>query len=169
MFFPKARFLCVFFMAATMIMLTACSSTNKVAATPTPDYSPEVHADMEKYNQCFSQMNADCMASSFADNGTIYDTGLLQAKDSDGIHNYLDQSFSTNHIDSLASTIDAITINGTVAVVLGVYDEKTSDTTGQSNETKLRYVAEWIQQSNGQWLLNRLSTIPLPPPQTGTP
>jgi len=109
------------------------------------------------------------MASSFADNGTIYDTGLLQAKDSDGIHNYLDQSFSTNHIDSLASTIDAITINGTVAVVLGVYDEKTSDTTGQSNETKLRYVAEWIQQSNGQWLLNRLSTIPLPPPQTGTP
>jgi ketosteroid isomerase-like protein len=104
-------------------------------------------------------MNAECIAASFVSNGTIYDTGLLQAKDSDGIHNYLDQSFSTNHIDSLASTIDSITINGTVAVVIGTYDEKTSDTAGQSSEAKLQYVAEWIQQSNGQWLLNRLSTV----------
>ena len=101
------------------------------------------------------------MASSFAADGTIYDTGLLQAKDSDGIRNYLDQSFSTNHIDSLASTIDTITINGNVAVVLGTYDEKTTDTTSQSNEAKLQYVAEWIYQSNGQWLLNRFSTVML--------
>ena len=167
MFITKIKFLFVFFTAATTIVLTACSSTNKVAATPTPDDSPDVRTDMEKYNQCFSQMNAECMASSFAANGTIYDTGLLQAKDSDGIHNYLDQSFSTNHIDSLASTIDTTTINGTVAVVIGTYDEKTTDATGQSNELKLRYVAEWIDQTNDQWLLNRLSTVPLPPPQTG--
>src|SRR5271157_561501 len=162
MFFTKTKFLNLFFIGSIMIALTACSSTNKVAATPTPDYSPDVHTDMEKYNQCFSQMNAECMASSFVANGTIYDTGLLQAKDSDGIHNYLDQSFSTNHIDSLASTIDTITINGTVAVVIGTYDEKVTDTTNQSYELKLRYVAEWIQQSNGQWLLNRVSTHPLP-------
>ena len=81
MFITKIKFLFVFFTAATTIVLTACSSTNKVGATPTPDYSPDVHTKMEKYNQCFSQMNAECMASSFVANGTIYDTGLLQAKD----------------------------------------------------------------------------------------
>ena len=153
----KFLFLCLTF--GIMAALIACSTASKVAVTPTPDESSNVRADMEKYNQCFSQMNAECMASSFVSHGTIYDTGLLHAKDSDGIRNYLDQSFSTNHIDSLASTIDTITINGGVGVVLGTYDEKTTDAKGQSNEAKLQYVAEWIYQSNGQWLLNRLSTV----------
>src|SRR5271157_1094117 len=169
MFFTRTKFLILFFIATIMIALAACSTASKVTATPTSDQSPDVRADMEKYNQCFSQMNAECIASSFMAHGTIYDTGLLHAKDSDGIRNYLDQSFSTNHIDSIASTIDTITINGTVAVVVGTYDEKVTNTTGQGNETKLRYVAEWNDQTNGQWLLNRLSTVPLPPPQTETP
>ena len=159
MFSIKSKFLFLFLIFGTMAALTACSTASKVGVTPTPDESSNVRADMEKYNQCFSQMNAGCMASSFVSNGTIYDTGLLHAKDSDGIRNYLDQSFSTNHIDSLAPTIDTITINGGVGVVLGTYDEKTTDTTGQSSEAKLQYVAEWIHQSNGQWRLNRLSTV----------
>jgi ketosteroid isomerase-like protein len=159
MFNKKSKFLFLFLVIGAMAALTACSTASKVMATPTPDYSPDVRADMEKYNQCFSQMNAECMASSFVSHGTIYDTGLLHAKDSDGIRNYLDHSFSTNHINSLASTIDTITINGGVGVVLGTYDEKTTDAKGQSSEAKLQYVAEWIHQSNGQWLMNRLSTV----------
>jgi len=159
MFDKKSKLLLLSLIFGIMAALTACSTASKVTATPTPDYSPDVRADMEKYNQCFSQMNAECMASSFMSHGTIYDTGLLHAKDSDGIRNYLDQSFSTNHIDSLASTIHTITVNGSVGVVLGTYDEKTTDTTGQSSEAKLQYVAEWIHQSNGQWLLNRISTV----------
>jgi ketosteroid isomerase-like protein len=159
MLITKIKLVHLFFIAGITLAWTACNSTSKVSVTPTPDYSPDVRADMEKYNQCFSQMNAECMASSFMSHGTIYDTGLLHAKDSDGIRNYLDQSFSTNHIDSLASTIDTITINGGVGVVLGTYDEKTTDAKGQSSEAKLQYVAEWIDQSNGQWLLNRLSTV----------
>ena len=159
MFNKKSKFLFLFLVIGAMAALTACSTASKVGVTPTPDESSNVRADMEKYNQCFSQMNAGCMASSFVSNGTIYDTGLLHAKDSDGIRNYLDQSFSTNHIDSLAPTIDTITINGGVGVVLGTYDEKTTDAKGQSSEAKLQYVAEWIHQSNGQWRLNRLSTV----------
>ena len=159
MFNKKSKFLFLSLVIGTMAALTACSTASKVTATPTPDESSNVRADMEKYNQCFSQMNAECMASSFVSHGTIYNTGLLHAKDSDGIRNYLDQSFSTNHINSLASTIDTITINGNVAVVIGTYDEKVTDTTNQSYELKLQCVAEWIHQSNGQWLLNRLSTV----------
>ena len=162
MFSTKIKILCLFIIAGLTIALTACSASNKVVAPPMPDESSNVRADMQKYNQCFSQMNSACMASSFVAHGTIYDTGLLQAKDSDGIRNYLDQSFSTNPIDSLASTIDTITINGNVAAVIGTYDEKVADATNQNYEFKLRYVAEWIQQSNGQWLLNRVSTHPLP-------
>ena len=159
MFFVKFRFLFLSLIFGILVALTSCGTVSKVSVTPTPDGSADVRADMEKYNQCLLQMNAECMASSFVSNGTIYDTGLLHAKDSDGIRNYLDQSFSTNHIDSLASTIDTITINGGVGVVLGTYDEKTTDAKGQSSEAKLQYVAEWIHQSNGQWLLNRLSTV----------
>ncbi len=159
MFFIGTKFLFVAFIAIIMIALTACNSTSKVAATPMPDYSPDVRADMEKYNQYFSQMNADGMASLFASNGGIYDTGLLQASGPDAIRSYMNQSFDTTHLDSLIPTIGSIIINGDVGVVLGIYDEKTTNTMGQSSEEKLQYVAEWIYQSNGQWLLNRLSTV----------
>ncbi|MFZ1043593.1 MAG: nuclear transport factor 2 family protein [Anaerolineales bacterium] len=159
MFFAKTRFLCAFFIAVTMIVLTACNSTSKVSVTPTSDYLPNLRADMEKYNQCLSQMNADCIASLFAPQGQIFDTGIIRAGSPAAIRTYMHQTFSEAHIDSLNATIDTITINGNVGVVLGTYDEKTTDATGQSSEAKLQYVAEWIYQSNGQWLLNRLSTV----------
>ena len=161
MFSIKIKFLCLLIIAGLMIALTACSTSNNVVATPTQDYSPDVRADMEKYNQYISQMNADGMASLFAANGEIYDTGLLQASGPDAIRSYLSQSFSTGHIDSFTATVDSIFINGNVAAVLGTYNEKVTDTTNQIYELKLRYVAEWIQQSNG-WLLNRVSTHPMP-------
>ena len=159
MFFTKTKSLCLFFMAVMMIALTACSTASKVAATPTPDGSADVRADMEKYNQCLSQMNADCIASLFAPEGQIFDTGLIRAGSPDAIRSYMNQSFSVAHIDSINATIDSVVINGDVAVALGTYDEKTTDTTGQNSEAKLQYVAEWIQQANGQWLLNRVSTV----------
>jgi len=159
MFFTKMKCLFVVFIASMMIALAACNSTNKVTATPTPDRSPDVRADMGKYNQCFSQMNADCMASLFAPKGAVYDTGLLQASGPDAIRSYMNQSFNAAHIVSLNATIDSIDINGGVGVVLGTYDEKTTNATGQSSEEKVQYVAEWIYRSNGQWLLNRVSTV----------
>jgi len=159
MFITKIKLVHLFSIASIMIALTACSSTNQVGATPTPDESANVRADMEKYNQCFSHMNADCAAAFFAPQGQIFDTGLIRAAGPAAVRSYLNQTFSAAHIDSLNATIDTITLNGDVGVVLGIYDEKTTDTTGQSSEAKLQYVAEWIQQSNGQWLLNRFSTV----------
>jgi ketosteroid isomerase-like protein len=160
------------FFAASIILLTACNTAGKVTATPTPDRSPDVRADIEKYNQCFSQMNADCIASLFASSGEIYDTGLLQASGPNAVRSYLNQSFSAARLDSFSATVDSIVINGNVGVATGTYNEKLTDAANQSYELKLRYVAEWIYQSNGQWLLNRLSTVMLPPPSptpTGTP
>ncbi len=95
MFITTIKPVHLFFIVDIMLAWTACNSTSKVSVTPTPNDSPDVRADMEKYNQCFSQMNAECMASSFVSDGTIYDTGSLDAKDLDGIRNHLDQSFST--------------------------------------------------------------------------
>ena len=161
-FFAKNKFLYLFFAAGMMVVCAACSASNQVAVTPTPDRSPDVRADMNRYNQYFSQMNADEMASLFAPGGEVYDTGLLQASGPDAIRSYLSQTFSAAHIDSLTATVDFVFINGNVAAVFGTYNEKTTGATGQSGETKLRYVAEWIYQSNGQWLLNRVSTVKLP-------
>ena len=141
------------------LFLTACSTASKVVATPTPDGSTAVHTDMEKYNQCLSQMNADCVASLFAPQGQIFDTGLIWAGSPAAIRSYMNQTFSAAHIDLLNATVDFVVINGDVGVVLGTYDEKTTNTTDQSNEAKLQYVAEWIRQPNGQWLLNRVSTV----------
>ena len=159
MFFAKTKIFNLFFIASIMIGLMACSSTNKVVATLTPDYSSDVRAEMGKYNQCLSQMNADCASAFFAPQGQIFDTGLIRAAGPAAVRSYMNQTFSAAHFDSLNATIDTITINGGVGVVLGTYDEKMTDATGQSNEAKLQYVAEWIQQANGQWALNRFSTV----------
>jgi len=159
MFFAKAKFINLFFIPSIMIALTACSSTNNVTVTPTPDRASELRPYMENYNQCFARMNADCAAAFFAPQGQVFDTGLIRAAGPAAVRSYMNQTFSAAHIDSLNATIDTITINGDVGVVLGTYDEKTTDATGQSNEAKLQYVAEWIRQANGQWALNRFSTV----------
>ena len=146
-------------MAAVLMALTGCTRAGNVTVTPTPDRSTGVRAAMGKYNQCFSQMNADCTASLFAPQGQIFNTGIIRAGSPAAIRNYLNQSFESAHIDSLISTIDTIVLNGDVAAVLGTYDEQGTDATGQSYELKLQYVAEWLESSNGQWWLNRLSTV----------
>ena len=105
------------------------------------------------------QMNADCIASLFAPNGQIFDIGLIRAGSPPAICSYINQTFSAAPVDSLNATIHSVIINGDVGVVPGIYDEKTTNITGHSNEVKLQYVAEWIDQSNGQWLLNRISTV----------
>ncbi len=127
-----------------------------------PDRSAAVQAFMGKYNQCFSQMNTNCIASLYTPDGEIYTTGLLQASGPEAIQSFMNQSFSSARIDSFTATIDSIVINGEVAVVIGTTDEKTTDTASQSNEAKMRYIAEWIGQPNGQWLLKRYSTETLP-------
>ena len=141
---------------------TACNSSHPVTATPTPDRSQDVRADMEKYNQCFSLMNTNCITSLYTLDGEIYYTGLLQASGPDKIRSFMDQSFKAAPINSFTATIDSIIINGDVGVVRGTYDEKTTNATGQSNEAKMQYTAEWNQQPNGQWLLKRYSTDILP-------
>ena len=122
MFFAKAKFLKLFFIASTMIGLTSCSTVSKVFATPTPDRTSEIRPYMENYNQCFSHMNADCVAAFFAPQGQIFDTGLIRAAGPAAVRSYLNQTFRAAHIDSLNATIDTITINGDVGVVLGIYD-----------------------------------------------
>ena len=169
MFFEKSRSLLALCLVCITAALMACSPESKVVPTPTPDRSPVVRTNMEKYNQCFSQMNADCMAALFAANGGLYDTGLLQASGPEAIQGYLIQTFKAVRIDSLTATVDSTVINGDVAVVRGTYQEKTTDPAGQSSETKLQFVAEWMAQSNDAWLLNRISTVPSPPTRTGTP
>ena len=146
----------------SMAGASACNSNHPVAATPTPDQSANVREFMGKYNQCFAQMDANCIATLYTPDGEIYTTGLLQASGPDKIRSFMDQSFKAAPINSFTATIDSIIINGDVGVVRGTYDEKTTNATGQSNEAKMQYTAEWNQQPNGQWLLKRYSTDILP-------
>ena len=161
MFASKSTFLFLLIIIS-IAGITACNSSHPVTTTPTPDRSAAVRAVMGKYNQCFLQMNTNCIAALYTPDGEIYTTGLLQASGPDAIQSFMNQSFEAAPITSFTATIDSIIINGDVAVVRGRYDEKTTHPTGQSNEAKMRYIAEWMQQSNGQWLLKRYSTDILP-------
>jgi len=142
--------------------LTACATVSPPTATPTPDRSAAVRVIMGNYNHCFSQMNANCIASLYTSDGEIYSMGLLQASGPDAIRSFMNQSFNNARIDSFPATIDSIIIYGEDAVVIGTSDEKTTDTANQSNEAKMRYITEWIGQPNGQWLLKRFNTEALP-------
>ena len=142
--------------------LTACATVSLPTATPTPDRSAAVRAIMGKYNQCFLQMDANCIASLYSSDGEIYSTGLLQTSGPDAIRSFMNQSFNDDRIDSFTATIDSIVINGEDAVVIGTTDEKTTNAANQSTETKMRTITEWIGQPNGQWLLKRFNTETLP-------
>ncbi len=75
----KPKFFFLFLISSIMAALTACGTASKVVTTPTSDGLTAIQTDMEKYNQCLSQMNADCIASLFAPHGQIFDTGLISS------------------------------------------------------------------------------------------
>jgi len=141
------------FVAAT---LSACSTGGSPAATPTPDQTGDVRATMDRYNQFMVQKNAAGIAGLFAPEGEVYDTGLLEASGPDAIRTYMTQSLGAMTLASFTSSVDTIIIQAKVGVALGIYDEVGAN----GHDQKIRYVAEWILQPDGRWLLHRFSTTP---------
>jgi uncharacterized protein (TIGR02246 family) len=142
---------------------SACSARTVPAATPTPDGSASVQAQMDRYVQAVSQTNADALAALFAPDGQIYDTGQLAADGPAAVRTYLETSYAAIHVESYTTTPEPMIVGGGVAAAIGTFDEKYMTlATGQSGESKGHYTVEWRLQPDGSWLIHRLSTDVVP-------
>jgi hypothetical protein len=119
--------------------------------------SVEVEATMQHYNQLILKMDADAISS-------MYDSeGELSYSDNPAIHGpkaIRDFIASLNgaKFEEYSTTTDSITINGETAIQVGTFKQRVILSDNKSVEAHGKYKAEWLHNSEKNWLLHRMST-----------
>jgi ketosteroid isomerase-like protein len=143
----------------SVFFLSACGAAVPVA-TPTADYASEAKAAMQKYNDAVLKMDAETIASLFAEDGESWDNARLLARGPDEIRQFLKTFDSVVRVDSYETTVDSDRIEGDHVILKGTYDQHyTLLANNKSAIAKGSYEADWVRQPNGSWLVQKMTTI----------
>lgn len=124
----------------------------------------EVEAAMQRYQVAARAVDADSVAALYTTTATLFEPGIPPIVSRDSIRTFM-ASFPGVRVETATATADTIEIHGSTALYWGSYFEKL-DFPGQPvSEQHGKFVAEWVRQADGQWLIERMYRIPLPPAQ----
>ena len=122
----------------------------------------DVEAAMQRYQVAARTVNADSVSAFYTSTATLFEPGIPPIISRDSIRAFL-ASFPGVRVEVATASPDSIEIHGNMALYWGTYFEKL-DFPGQPvSEQHGKFVAQWIRQEDGQWLIERMYRIPLPP------
>ena len=125
------------------------------------DRAAEVEAAMQHYQAVARTVNPDSMAAAFTVTGTLFEPGIPPIRTRDSIRAFL-ASFPGVKVHVATATADSIEMHGNTAYYWGSYFEKLDFPGQPTSEQHGRFVAQWVRQDDGRWLIHRLYRIPLP-------
>jgi ketosteroid isomerase-like protein len=121
----------------------------------------EVADAMQHYQVVARTVDPDSMAACFTPSGTLFEPGIKPIHTRDSIRAFL-ASFPGVKVHIATATADSIELHGGTAYYWGAYFERL-DFPGQPiSEQRGKFVAQWVRQDDGRWLMHRLYRIPLP-------
>lgn len=121
----------------------------------------EVADAMQRYQVVARTVNPDSMAAFFTTSGTLFEPGIKPIHTRDSIRAFL-ASFPGVKVHIATATADSIELHGGTAYYWGSYFERL-DFPGQPvSEQRGKFVAQWVRQDDGRWLIHRMYRIPLP-------
>ncbi len=139
----------------TLVVHAACPSVVPENA------SREVADAMQRYQAVASTVNPDSMAAFFTPTGTLFEPGIKPIQTRDSIRAFL-ASFPGVKVQVATATPDSIEVYGATAYYWGTYFERL-DFPGQPTSAQHgKFVAQWVRQDDGQWLIHRMFRVPLP-------
>ena len=129
----------------------------------------DVEAAMQRYQAAARTVNPDSVSAFYTRTATLFEPGIPPIVSRDSIRAFM-ASFPGVRVEIATASADTIEIHGGTALYWGSYFEKL-DFPGQPvSEQHGKFVAEWVRQADGQWLIERMYRIPLPaPPTAGAP
>ncbi len=140
---------------AALVAHVACASTDS-------DSARRAVADaMQRYQAVALTVNPDSMAAFLTPTGTLFEPGIKPIQTRDSIRAFL-ASFPGVKVHVATASPDSIEVYGVTVYYWGSYFERL-DFPGQPTSAQHgKFVAQWVRQDDGQWLIHRMFRVPLP-------
>ena len=121
----------------------------------------QVAEAMQRYQVAARTVDADSVSAFYTRTATLFEPGIPPIISRDSIRAFM-ASFPGVKVEIATATADTIEIHGDMALYWGTYFEKL-DFPGQPvSEQRGKFVAQWVVDDDGKWLIERMYRIPLP-------
>lgn len=139
------------------LALSACTLTSREPASA----RREIVVAMERYQIAARSVNPDSIAAFYTTNGTLFEPGIRPVHTRDSIRAFV-ASFPGVRVLEATATADTVEVHGGTAYLWGSYFERL-EFPGQPRSEQLgKFVAQWVRQNDGRWLIHRMFRVPLP-------
>lgn len=118
---------------------------------------------MQRYQVAARSVNPDSIAAFFAPKAVLFEPGITPVNTRDSIRAFI-ASFPGVRVDVATATPDTIEVWGGTALLWGSYFERLAFPGQPVSEQHGKFVAEWVRQPNGTWLIQKLFRVPMPSP-----
>lgn len=118
---------------------------------------------MQRYQAAARTVNADSVSAFHTSTATLFEPGIPPIVSRDSIRAFMG-SFPGVRVEIATAAPDTIEIHGGTALYWGTYFEKLEFPGQPVSEQHGKFVAEWVRQDDGRWLIERMYRIPLPAP-----
>lgn len=143
------------------VVLASCDAgsrgpdPNALAAT-----RREIADAMERYQAAARTVQPDAIAAFYTATGELFEPGINPIRSRDSIRAFI-ASFPGVRVDTAVATPDTIEVFDGMALVWGSYFERLAFPGQPPSEQHGRFVAQWVRQSDGTWLIQRLFRVPV--------
>jgi uncharacterized protein (TIGR02246 family) len=145
------------FALAGLALLASCTLTSREPASA----RTEVADAMQRYQAAARTVQPDSIAAYFAPNGVLFEPGIHPIRTRDSIRAFV-ASFPGVQVHTATATPDTIEVHDGTAFLWGSYFEKLSFPGQPTSEQHGKFVAQWVRQDDGRWLIQRMYRVPLP-------
>lgn len=121
---------------------------------------------MQRYQAAARTVNPDSIAAFYTPTAVLFEPGITPVQSRDSIRAFI-ASFPGVRVDVATATPDTIEVWDGTALLWGSYFERLAFPGQPVSEQHGKFVAEWVRQADGTWLIQRLFRVPLPSPTPG--
>lgn len=122
---------------------------------------PQVEAAMRRFNRFMRVGPPDSVAAMFTANGELYEPRNPVHTGRASIRDFFAPLTVDVRIESAATTTQALELFGKSVLQWGEYVDNGGEVSRPTASYRGRFVAEWMRQADGRWLLRRLMLQPL--------
>ncbi len=148
---------------ALAIAAFGCADRAREPASPRSTVRADVARAMERYVDAVRAADPDSISSHFAPGALLLEPGIPPIRTRDSIRGFL-AGFSGVQVDSASVSPDTIQVLEGSAIYWGSYFEQATFPGQPESRQHGMLVADWIQDDDGTWLMQRLLRVPVPDP-----
>ena len=121
----------------------------------------EVRAALARYSDRVARMDSRGIAAMYTPDGELSEPGQPVTQGRDSIRVFL-ESFVGFRVEENAMSSDTIVVKGTRLVQSGRFTQRVRMPDGTEVRPRGSFTAEWVRESDGQWRIRRMHSVPDP-------